>query len=151
MPSLSAATAPGWSPAASNSDTILKGMLFRAIADRLYRRGVTSRPGMVASGPAVAWRRRNSRCGGHSPPVPPRAGRPGGTPGPRGTPRSPEDGSSPPRSRLGEWRSIVYTGLITEVGAVVDLDPDGVVVAGPKTAAGLRPGGSVDVSGVCLT
>ena len=45
----------------------------------------------------------------------------------------------------------MYTGLITEVGAVVDVDPDGVVVAGPKTAAGLRPGGSVDVSGVCLT
>jgi 3,4-dihydroxy 2-butanone 4-phosphate synthase/3,4-dihydroxy 2-butanone 4-phosphate synthase/GTP cyclohydrolase II len=45
----------------------------------------------------------------------------------------------------------VYTGLITEVGAVVDVDADGVVVAGPKTAAGLRPGGSVDVSGVCLT
>jgi 3,4-dihydroxy 2-butanone 4-phosphate synthase len=45
----------------------------------------------------------------------------------------------------------VYTGLITEVGAVVDVEPDGVVVAGPKTAAGLRPGGSVDVSGVCLT
>jgi 3,4-dihydroxy 2-butanone 4-phosphate synthase len=45
----------------------------------------------------------------------------------------------------------VYTGLISEVGAVVDVDADGVVVAGPKTAAGLRPGGSVDVSGVCLT
>jgi 3,4-dihydroxy 2-butanone 4-phosphate synthase/3,4-dihydroxy 2-butanone 4-phosphate synthase/GTP cyclohydrolase II len=45
----------------------------------------------------------------------------------------------------------VYTGLITEVGAVVDVDADGAVVAGPKTAAGLRPGGSVDVSGVCLT
>jgi 3,4-dihydroxy 2-butanone 4-phosphate synthase/3,4-dihydroxy 2-butanone 4-phosphate synthase/GTP cyclohydrolase II len=45
----------------------------------------------------------------------------------------------------------VYTGLITEVGAVVDLDGDGVVVAGPKTASGLRPGGSVNVSGVCLT
>ena len=45
----------------------------------------------------------------------------------------------------------MYTGLITEVGAVVDLDGDGVVVAGPKTASGLRPGGSVNVSGVCLT
>jgi 3,4-dihydroxy 2-butanone 4-phosphate synthase/3,4-dihydroxy 2-butanone 4-phosphate synthase/GTP cyclohydrolase II len=45
----------------------------------------------------------------------------------------------------------VYTGLITEVGAVVDLDGDGIVVAGPKTAAGLRPGGSVNVSGVCLS
>jgi 3,4-dihydroxy 2-butanone 4-phosphate synthase len=45
----------------------------------------------------------------------------------------------------------VYTGLITEVGAVVDVDAASMVVAGPKTAAGLRPGGSVDVSGVCLT
>jgi hypothetical protein len=42
MPSLSAATAPGWSPAGSNSDTILKGTFFKAIADRLYRRGVTT-------------------------------------------------------------------------------------------------------------
>ena len=42
----------------------------------------------------------------------------------------------------------MYTGLITEVGAVVDLDGDGVVVAGPKTAAGLPAGGSVTVGRV---
>src|SRR5262245_5234147 len=44
MPSLSAATAPGWSPAGANSDTILKGTFFKVIADRLYRRGVTPPP-----------------------------------------------------------------------------------------------------------
>jgi 3,4-dihydroxy 2-butanone 4-phosphate synthase len=45
----------------------------------------------------------------------------------------------------------VFTGRISEVGAIVELDDDGVAVAAPKTAAGLRPGGSVAVSGVCLT
>src|SRR5262245_21791008 len=45
----------------------------------------------------------------------------------------------------------MFTGLIREVGHVVDLDAEGVVVAAPKTAAGLVPGGSVCVSGVCLT
>jgi 3,4-dihydroxy 2-butanone 4-phosphate synthase len=45
----------------------------------------------------------------------------------------------------------VFTGLIREVGRVVDLDDAGVVVAAPKTAAGLVPGGSVAVGGVCLS
>ncbi|HZM39983.1 MAG TPA: riboflavin synthase [Acidimicrobiales bacterium] len=45
----------------------------------------------------------------------------------------------------------VFTGRISEVGAIVELDDEGVVVAAPKTAVGLRPGGSVAVSGVCLT
>jgi riboflavin synthase len=45
----------------------------------------------------------------------------------------------------------VFTGRISEVGAIVELDDEGVAVAAPKTAAGLRPGGSVAVSGVCLT
>jgi 3,4-dihydroxy 2-butanone 4-phosphate synthase len=45
----------------------------------------------------------------------------------------------------------MFTGLIREVGHVVDLDAEGVVVAAPKTAAGLVPGGSVCVSGVCLS
>jgi 3,4-dihydroxy 2-butanone 4-phosphate synthase/3,4-dihydroxy 2-butanone 4-phosphate synthase/GTP cyclohydrolase II len=47
--------------------------------------------------------------------------------------------------------AIVFTGRIREVGHVVDLDAGGVVVDAPKTAAGLRTGGSVAVSGVCLT
>ncbi len=45
----------------------------------------------------------------------------------------------------------MFTGRIREVGYVVDLDAEGVVVAAPKTAAGLEPGGSVCVSGVCLS
>jgi 3,4-dihydroxy 2-butanone 4-phosphate synthase len=47
--------------------------------------------------------------------------------------------------------TIVFTGRISEVGAIVELDDEGVAVAAPKTAAGLQPGGSVAVSGVCLT
>ena len=45
----------------------------------------------------------------------------------------------------------MYTGRIREIGAVREVDADGVVVDAPKTAAGLVPGGSVNVSGVCLT
>jgi 3,4-dihydroxy 2-butanone 4-phosphate synthase/3,4-dihydroxy 2-butanone 4-phosphate synthase/GTP cyclohydrolase II len=45
----------------------------------------------------------------------------------------------------------MFTGRIREVGHILDLDAEGVVVAAPKTAAGLVPGGSVCVSGVCLT
>jgi 3,4-dihydroxy 2-butanone 4-phosphate synthase len=47
--------------------------------------------------------------------------------------------------------AIVYTGLIREIGAIVDIDSEGALVAAPKTAAGLQPGGSVAVSGLCLT
>jgi 3,4-dihydroxy 2-butanone 4-phosphate synthase len=46
---------------------------------------------------------------------------------------------------------IVYTGRIREIGVVADIDGQGVVVAAPKTADGLVPGGSVAVSGVGLT
>src|SRR4030095_4055558 len=53
MPWLSAATAPAWSPAGANSDTILNGVVdVAAIAGRLYRRGVTSQPG-ARRGPAT--------------------------------------------------------------------------------------------------
>ena len=45
MPALSAATAPGWSPAGSNSETIRNGFCFGGIASGLYRRAVTARPG----------------------------------------------------------------------------------------------------------
>jgi 3,4-dihydroxy 2-butanone 4-phosphate synthase len=47
--------------------------------------------------------------------------------------------------------TIVFTGRISEIGAIVEIDTEGVVVAAPKTAAGLQLGGSVAVSGVCLT
>src|SRR4029450_10645081 len=42
MPSLSAATAPGWSPARANSDTMRNGDVRVAIAVGIYRPGVTS-------------------------------------------------------------------------------------------------------------
>ena len=45
----------------------------------------------------------------------------------------------------------MYTGRIREVGAIVEDDGAGVVIAAPKTAGALEVGGSVAVSGVCLT
>jgi 3,4-dihydroxy 2-butanone 4-phosphate synthase len=45
----------------------------------------------------------------------------------------------------------VFTGCIREIGAVVEADGGDIVVVAPKTAAGLEVGGSVAVSGVCLT
>lgn len=44
----------------------------------------------------------------------------------------------------------MFTGRIYEVGAVVGAG-DRLAVEGPKTAAGLQPGASVCVSGVCLS
>jgi 3,4-dihydroxy 2-butanone 4-phosphate synthase len=45
----------------------------------------------------------------------------------------------------------MYTGRIREVGAIIEYDRNGVVVAAPKTAGQLEIGGSVSVSGVCVT
>ena len=50
----------------------------------------------------------------------------------------------------------MFTGRITEIGDVTDVDPDHtmagrIVVRAPKTASGLAPGASVAVSGACLT
>jgi riboflavin synthase alpha subunit len=44
----------------------------------------------------------------------------------------------------------VYSGQITEVGRVVERDA-GLTVSAPGTARELRPGGSVNVNGVCLS
>jgi 3,4-dihydroxy 2-butanone 4-phosphate synthase/3,4-dihydroxy 2-butanone 4-phosphate synthase/GTP cyclohydrolase II len=44
----------------------------------------------------------------------------------------------------------MYTGRISEVGTVIQASPD-LVIHAPKTAAGLSPGGSVNVSGTCLS
>jgi 3,4-dihydroxy 2-butanone 4-phosphate synthase/3,4-dihydroxy 2-butanone 4-phosphate synthase/GTP cyclohydrolase II len=44
----------------------------------------------------------------------------------------------------------MYSGRITEVGTVLEAGPR-LVIEAPKTAAGLSPGGSVDVNGACLS
>jgi 3,4-dihydroxy 2-butanone 4-phosphate synthase len=44
----------------------------------------------------------------------------------------------------------MYTGRITEIGTVIETGPR-LLIEAPKTAAGLSPGGSVDVSGACLS
>jgi 3,4-dihydroxy 2-butanone 4-phosphate synthase len=44
----------------------------------------------------------------------------------------------------------MYTGRIAEIGTVVETGPR-LVVEAPKTAAGLSAGGSVNVSGTCLS
>jgi riboflavin synthase len=48
----------------------------------------------------------------------------------------------------------MFTGIISEVGAVVRLRPGGVArleIKAPRTAGGLKTGGSVAVNGACLT
>ncbi len=44
----------------------------------------------------------------------------------------------------------MFNGKITEIGTVAGCD-GGLVIEAPKTSAGIRPGGSVCVSGVCLS
>jgi len=44
----------------------------------------------------------------------------------------------------------MYTGRITEIGTVIETG-SGLVIEAPKTATGLAPGGSVNVSGTCLS
>jgi 3,4-dihydroxy 2-butanone 4-phosphate synthase len=44
----------------------------------------------------------------------------------------------------------MYTGRISEVGTVIQASPD-LVIHAPKTVASLSPGGSVNVSGTCLS
>jgi 3,4-dihydroxy 2-butanone 4-phosphate synthase len=44
----------------------------------------------------------------------------------------------------------MYTGRITEIGTVTETGSR-LVIEAPKTAAGLSPGGSVNVSGTCLS
>ena len=55
-----AAKAGKLNPPGANSDTILKGTFRRAIADRLYRRGVTPPPAGRPQGPGSS---RTSWCG----------------------------------------------------------------------------------------
>ena len=48
----------------------------------------------------------------------------------------------------------MFTGIITEIGALVRLRPGGVArleINAPHTAGGLKTGGSVAVNGACLT
>jgi len=48
----------------------------------------------------------------------------------------------------------MFTGIITEIGAVVRLKAGGVArleISAPRTAGGLKTGGSVAVNGACLT
>jgi 3,4-dihydroxy 2-butanone 4-phosphate synthase len=44
----------------------------------------------------------------------------------------------------------MYTGRITEIGTVIETGPR-LIIEAPKTAARLSPGGSVNVSGTCLS
>jgi len=44
----------------------------------------------------------------------------------------------------------MYTGRISEIGTVIQASPD-LVIHAPKTTAGLSAGGSVNVSGTCLS
>jgi len=44
----------------------------------------------------------------------------------------------------------MVTGRITEIGAVVEAAP-GLLIEAPTTAAGLPPGGSVNINGTCLS
>ena len=44
----------------------------------------------------------------------------------------------------------MYTGRITEIGTVIETGSR-LVIEAPKTAAGLSAGGSVNVSGTCLS
>src|ERR1700733_6086567 len=44
----------------------------------------------------------------------------------------------------------MYTGRITEIGTVIETGSR-LVIEAPKTAARLSPGGSVNVSGTCLS
>ena len=45
----------------------------------------------------------------------------------------------------------MYRGFISEIGSVVSADPRALEVHAPKACAGLVPGGSVSVAGVCLS
>ncbi|OGD71496.1 MAG: riboflavin synthase subunit alpha [Candidatus Coatesbacteria bacterium RBG_13_66_14] len=48
----------------------------------------------------------------------------------------------------------MFTGIISEIGALVRLRPGGTArleISAPRTAVGLKPGGSVAVNGACLT
>jgi 3,4-dihydroxy 2-butanone 4-phosphate synthase len=44
----------------------------------------------------------------------------------------------------------MYSGRVTEIGTVVEAGP-GLVIEAAKTAAGLSPGGSVNVNGTCVS
>ena len=44
----------------------------------------------------------------------------------------------------------MYTGFINEIGEVVELELDRIRVRAPKSCSELRPGGSINVAGVCL-
>ena len=45
----------------------------------------------------------------------------------------------------------MFTGFIVEIGEIVSVDAEKVEIRAPKAASGLRPGGSVCGSGVCLS
>ena len=44
----------------------------------------------------------------------------------------------------------MYTGRITEIGTVIETGRR-LIIEAPKTAAGLSPGGSVNVNGTCVS
>src|SRR5689334_6345338 len=54
------------------------------------------------------------------------------------------------RHRRANWRTVMFSGLIAEVGTIVAIDR-GIVIEAAKTAGGLAPGGSVCVNGACLS
>ena len=45
----------------------------------------------------------------------------------------------------------MFTGRIEEIGEVIEVSSTQVVVRAPKSAGRLKPGGSLTISGVCLT
>ncbi len=45
----------------------------------------------------------------------------------------------------------MYRGFISEIGHVTEVGAFGLVICAPKAAAGLEPGGSVNIAGVCLS
>src|SRR5690606_31498785 len=50
-----------------------------------------------------------------------------------------------------EGGELMFTGIVEELGELVGRDGTVVTVRGPKLAAGLTPGESIAVNGVCLT
>ena len=45
----------------------------------------------------------------------------------------------------------MFTGRIEEIGEVIGVSSTQIVVRAPKSAGQLKPGGSLAISGVCLT
>jgi riboflavin synthase len=45
----------------------------------------------------------------------------------------------------------VFTGIIQEIGTIVSVTKDGLVISAGRTLSGIQIGGSIAVNGVCLT